>query len=63
MHGCNAVKELRDIECRLVWEVKMEDIGDEGYSLQVERRTLRYLSVEELAKRRALGISKHDTGS
>jgi hypothetical protein len=51
----NALQDLRDIEARLVWEVKMEDIGEEGYPLEVGTRTLRYLSVEEMASRRAKG--------
>lgn len=58
----NALQDLRDIEARLVWEVKMEDIGEEGYPLEVERKTLRYLSVEELAKHRARADSYRDTG-
>jgi hypothetical protein len=54
MHGCDAVKELREIEARLV-EVETTDGED-------KIKTLVYLSVEELAKCRAIGISRNDTG-
>jgi hypothetical protein len=53
----NALQDLRDIEARLIWDVKMEDAGIEACRLDVETRTLRYLTVEEMASHRGTKAS------